>query len=64
MSTKNRNQILDFEKGWREVATTDFNRWVTGVALKHPPTKAECRMHFILAGGYRKYKENHPLTAS
>ena len=28
-------------------ALSDFNRWVTGVALGHPPSDEECFRHYI-----------------
>lgn len=36
-----------------------FNRWVTGVALKRPPTDEECLWHYIEHGGPEQFSSTH-----
>ena len=36
-------------------ACAGFNRWVTGVAVKHDPTPSECVSHWAINGGPEEF---------
>ena len=36
-----------------------FNRWVTGVALNHPPSDSEAVKHYIQNGGAEDFARRH-----
>lgn len=39
----------------------DFNKWVTGVEVKHDPTKDECARHYIEHGGAEHFASEYEI---
>ena len=39
--------LVSLSERQREAALSDFNRWVTGVAIGRPPTIEDCFEHYI-----------------
>jgi len=37
----------------------EFNMWLAGEKLGHPPTKEEAVMHYILYGGAKNFAERY-----
>jgi hypothetical protein len=38
---------------------SEFNMWVTGEKLGHPPTKEEAVMHYVIHGGAENFAERY-----
>jgi hypothetical protein len=66
METKTNKTVLssfkEYMKSQLDEIFSDFNKWVTGERVKHPPTNEEIIKNYLENGGPEHFAETHGVA--